>query len=218
MHSNAALLEAFKQECDAKFAFLEDLHTAKKEFGLSRGDKPIASLDKYAPDRIPACYLAVQRYRLKKVVIEIAYGDRESIAVVRIFYLRSKREFALFEILRSAGINDQRADGGGMLLSPEAIQETVSALSAALRQHLGLLVDPGQELFEAAEERRRKQAVQEKEDHRRAFLARARSLAADQFRQRNYQKVVELLSPFENILSKADREKVRIARERAAGR
>jgi hypothetical protein len=40
-------------------------------------------------------------------------------------------------------------------------------------------------------------------------------MAADEFRKQNYGQVVELLSPFEDILSESDRRKIGLARKRA---
>lgn len=59
------------------------------------------------------------------------------------------------------------------------------------------------------DERRR-----ESEAHRQAFLERARNMAADEFRKRNYEGVVDLLSPFEDMLSEADKNKIGLARRR----
>jgi hypothetical protein len=210
--TSAVLLETFRQECDAKLGFLEKVHFAKKEFGLSRGDAPIAALDPAAPDRLSGFFLAVQRYRLRNVVIEIIYGDRESIVQARAFFPFSGG-FGLFEILRAAGIHDADAEGDSLVSSKDAIQRIVSAIASALERHFPLMTNPGIRILARAQEIRREQARQEKEGHRQAFLASARNAASAEFRQRNYGKVVELLAPFEDVLSEADREKVRLARK-----
>jgi hypothetical protein len=213
--TRAALLETFRQECDAKLGFLQKVHSAKKEFGLSRGDAPIATLDSYTADQLSEFFLAVQRYRLKTVIIEIAYGDRDSIVQPRAFFPFSGG-FGLFEILRAAGIRDADAEGDSQVYSKDVMRRTVSAIAASLEGHFVLMTNPGIRILARAQEIRREQARQEKEEHRRAFLEKARNTAADEFRKRNYRKVIELLTPFEDILSEADREKVRLARKRAA--
>jgi len=213
--SRETLTEVFRRECDAKFGFLEVAHAARKEFGLSRGDAPIATLDSAGPDQLSELFLAVQRYRLKNTVIEIVYGDKDSIVQARAFFPFSGG-FGLFEILRAAGVHDADAEGDSQVFSKDVMQRIVSAIAAALERHFELMTNPGIRILARAQEIRREQARQEKEGHRQAFLRTASNTAADEFRKRNYRKVVELLAPFEDILSEADREKVRLARKRAA--
>jgi hypothetical protein len=210
-----ALLETFRGTCDETLAFLEQVHSARKEFGLSRGDAPVATLDSYSSDGLSGHFLAVQRYRLKGIVIEIVYGDREAIVQPRIFFPLSGG-FGLFEILRAAGIQDADAEGDSLVSTTDALQRTVSRIAASLERHFELMTNPGIRVLARAQEIRREQRDQEKAMHRRAFLERARNEANAEFRIRNYRKVVELLEPFEDILSEADRQKVKIARERAA--
>jgi hypothetical protein len=210
-----ALLETFRQECDTKLGFLEKAHAAKKEFGLSKGDVPVATLDPPTPDELSGSFLAVQRYRLKNAVIEVVYGDRDFVVQARAFFPLSGG-FGLFEILRAAGIEDAGADGDSLVCSKDAIQRIVSAIAAALERHFTLLTNPGIRILGRAQEIRRQQRREEKVTHRRAFLVRARNEAAAEFRNRNYGKVVGLLAPFEDILSAADREKVRLARKYTA--
>ena len=209
------LLGTFRRECDARLSFLEREHSARKEFGLSRGDAPIASLDEYASDRVPvALFLAIQRYRLPNSVVEITYGDKELIVLPRIFFPNLKQMFGLFELLRAAGIDDPDANGDILVQSAERMQRVISALSASLQKHFSLIANPDEKKIERALEARRDQRRRESEAHRQAFLERARNKAADEFRKQNYGRVVELLSPFEDILSEADKSKMRLARGR----
>jgi hypothetical protein len=211
--SRETLLETFRRECDAKFHFLEAAHSARKEFGFSRGGGLMGRLDKYVPGQAPDWFLAVQRYKLRKCAIEIIYGDKEAILHAHVIVGFPRQMFALYEILRAAGIEDEDAQGGIWVLSEEEMQRTVSALAASLERHFALMTSPGREVLARALEIHREQVRQERAGHRQAFLASARNAAANEFRRRNYGKVVELLSPFEDILSDADREKIRLARK-----
>lgn len=208
------LLDAFRRECDARLSFLEREHFARKEFGLSRGDAPIARLDHYDGGGIASDFLAVQRYRLRNSVVEVTYGDKELIVVARIFFPNLGQGFGLFELLRAAGIDDPDADGDSLVESAEEVQRIVSALSTSLKGHFSLVASPDNEMIKRALDARRDGRRRESEAHRQAWLDRARNMAADEFRKQNYGRVVELLSPFEDILSEADKSKIGLARRR----
>ena len=211
------VLDTFWRECDAGLSFLENEYSARKEFGLSRGDAPIAVLDEYKSGGIPASlFLAVQRYRLQNSVIEITYGDKELIVLPRIFFPSQKQSFGWSELLRAAGIDDPDATGDILVQSAERMRRVISALSTSLQKHFPLIANPDEMMIASALDARREERRRESEAHRQAFLDRARNMAADEFRKQNYERVVELLSPFENILSEADKSKIDLARRRAA--
>jgi hypothetical protein len=210
------VLDTFRRECDSRLSFLEREHSARKEFGLSRGDAPLATLDEYKSDGILiALFLLVQRYRLRNSVVEITYGDKDLIVLPRIFFPPLGQSFGWFELLRAAGIDDPAATGDILVQSAEKMQRVVAALSTSLQKHFLLITSPDEPMIARALDARRDERRWESETHRQAFLERARNMAADEFRKQNYRKVVELLSPFEDILSEADKSKIGLARRRA---
>lgn len=210
------LVETFRQECDAKLLFLESEYFAKKEFGLSCGDAPIASLVQFDPQRIPKFFLAVCRYRLRKIVIEIVFGDKDDILESRVFFRKSKQLFGLHEIALAAGLSDPRLDGGILIRDGNSMRQIIIALSAALKEHFALISDPGQPTTDRAlkirDERRREETL----GHRKRLFEQTRNIAANEFRKRNFKNVIELLSPFEDLCSQADRKKLKIARRLGA--
>jgi hypothetical protein len=95
------------------------------------------------------------------------------------------------------------------------MQRAISALATSLQKHFSVITNPDEKMVERAWDARRDRVRLEREAHRKAWLERARNMAADEFRKQNYGQVVELLSPFEDILSESDRRKIGLARKRA---
>jgi hypothetical protein len=123
--------------------------------------------------------------------------------------------FGLFELLQVAGVDDPDADGDGWVRSAERMQRAISALATSLQKRFSVITNPDEKMVERAWDARRDRVRLEREAHRKAWLERARNMAADEFRKQNYGQVVELLSPFEDILSGSDRRKIGLARKRA---
>jgi len=207
------LIATFKQECDKNLEFLDNTYSAKKEFGFSSFDGPIPTIREYSSDQIPNVFWLIQRYSLSNSIIEISYGDRESTLEARIFYKDSKQMFALFEILRAADLEDSDIAGANWVLNKEFMHKTISALSASLQKHFDLIANPGKAIIDKALFIREEQMRHYNEDLRNHDLERARNMATEEFRNHNYKKVLELLSPFEDILSEADKMKVKLARK-----
>lgn len=150
------VLDTFRWECDARLRFLESEHSARKEFGLSRGDAPIAALEEYKSGGIPASlFLAVQRYLLRDSVIEITYGDKELIVLPRIFFPSQKQSFGWFELLRAAGIDDPDATGDILVQTAERMQRVIATLSTSLQKHFLLITSPGETMIARALDARR---------------------------------------------------------------
>lgn len=208
------LLNTFHLECERAFAFLVTEHHFTRQYGLSDFELPRANLKYYDLKNIPNWFWAVERFERCDVRIEISFGDREFNIEGR--YWNKGQEFALWEILQAADHHSEAISGDAWVNTTSFMSDTLQHMARALHADISLFLNPQPFLFDRALTLRNERLRQAYEIQRLQELDRARTIASEAFRAKDYVRVVTLLTPFTDILTAADRRKIELSKRYAS--
>lgn len=209
------LVQLFQEETEAQFNFLVDKHGCSNDSGLSNFSGPVPSLKKPVLDRLPGLFWLVERFSKDEIRFEIAYGDRELIVEGDWWFEDQTHGFGMWEILAAAKIHDRDIGGRSWVNSFELMERTISNMASSLKRNIDVFLNPPREIIDRALEVRGHRLRYDREKQKIRDLNRARVVAAEAFRRKDYHQVIELLSSFEDILSAADKKKVRLSKKYA---
>ena len=144
-------------------------------------------------------FLWIHRFEMKDVILDINFGDRESIVEPILYFKRINERFAPWEILLSSGVTNPLAASGEMwVLKVDFMKEVIRRMSIGIKEHWAILSNPGESLIQQTLLLREKRmaAIQE-EDHGKD-RERASIKAMDAFHSGKYAEAVKLLEPFKD--------------------
>lgn len=197
-----------------QFRFLESRHGFAAFSGLAsyeRGRQIIRPF--YKKSAPPPEAMAVARYEKNDNAIELIYDGRDYSLSGFALYNRIDR-LSLADIAQSARADAQSLTGKSGLCSGEQIKERIHDMAQAFRRHARLLTAPDPKLVEQAriERAERIQAqIYARYTENMEFACRQAALA---FAEKDYRRVVELLSIFERHLDRASEIRLITARRR----
>ena len=148
--------------------------------------------------------------------VRISYGDREF--EIRSFVHPSAQPSSLDLVfyLDALGYDSEDVVDSMWVNSLGRLERVLEAHAEGLRVCLKALASDAAGLWRAAEDRRIKATAAFQDQLRRDGLRRASARAAHAFREGRFAEVVELLGPYENILTEAQGLKLKLASERSA--
>ena len=206
----AKLINTFTQEVESRFRFLVDEHGFLNERGLSDFSSPVSKLKSWDPENMPGTFWFIERFTDQQCRFEIGYGDRELIVEADWWPDNNERGFGLWEILNAAKKSDTKIGGSAWVSSSDFMARTIHDIAESLKVHLDLFVNPSNAIIDRALEIRGAKLRYDQEKQRERDLSRAKNEAASAFRNKEYARVIELLSPFSEILSEADKKKIKL--------
>ncbi|MES9906532.1 MAG: hypothetical protein ABW168_28105 [Sedimenticola sp.] len=212
-NSTAELVNTFTEEVESQFSFLVSEYGFENESGLSDFKGPVSQLKTFNPGKMPGLYWLIERYNRPGIRVEIGYGDRELLIEAAWWFQDQQHGFGMWEILNAADLNSKGIGGGAWVNSSEFMKRTISDMAISLKKNIELFVNPRKELIDRALEIRGQRLRYDQDKQRELDLSHARVEAASGFRKKNYRKVIELLSPFSEILSEADHKKIKLCRK-----
>ena len=209
------LVTVFKAETNQSFQFLVDEHGFSNDSGLSDFSQPVSCLKNWNGETLPGIFWFIRRFSRSDMRFEIAYGDRELYVEGHWWFDESDQGFGLWEILLAADRYERNISGSAWVNSAEYMRKTISEMAGSLKENIDLFLNPGRQTIDRALKLRGDRLRYDKEQQRLKDLNRARVIAADAFRSKNYQRVIELLTPFEEVLSVADKKKIKLSEKYA---
>ncbi len=204
------LLDCFFASCESAFRFLEAAHGFARFGGLvsfQKGRKIIMPARGYGG----GVFHALTRYEKGSQAVEIFYaGDRFTLEGHLYFDFVDKLDFT--DILQAARKNDSASGTASWLTRKNALKDKIGAMGACFEKHKTLFLDPDRALIQRAfliRAKRLEDAVraQYKRDLEDASLRAARA-----FSDKDYRRVVAILTPHERNLGGAERKKLERAR------
>lgn len=147
--------------------------------------------------------------------VRITYGDREFEIRTFVHPRGMPAPLELGCYLDAMGGDPHELSDSMWVNSEGRLEGVLEAHAVGLRACLEALSSHPETLWEAAEHRRRTLHEEAQAQLRRDGLRRASAQAADAFRGGRFAEVVELLGPYDDLLSEAQRKKLSIARARS---
>jgi len=207
------LAQAFLRSATEAFAFLRDSGATATE---SQDDDVFFSAEvQYAAAGWTVCVEYDNRDFLINTVLEIADGSLLSSrrnAIAR----RQREGYSLWEWIEALGGDAAGASHAGGADTPDRVAAGVREMADSLRTYLPAILRDAATLTPRVQalrgERMRRWREQDRLDRDRHIAIEA----ADAFRRKDFQRVVELLEPLEPRLTDVDRKKLGYARSRIA--
>lgn len=210
--TTAALISAFYAAVRQRFAFLLGDPAATLDF-RTREFRPGGIVDS-EPEAVRYFFLASGSFRNGQVHGVIEFGDREYTVNTLVAPMGNHQRFALWEWARALNADVGDLTNSDFVMTVDRVESIVATMASALAQLLpdiasadAILID---RIEQARAERQREFLSPQREDNHR----RARAGADDAFREGNYRRVVELLGPFEDLLTRAELRKLALTRRR----
>lgn len=210
-HSN--LLTCFFTECERQLRFLEQEHGFYYLSGLTRYHNGRQIIMPYQGQDYTPPFFATTRYELGDLALEVTYSDETYRLEVQVFYNRIQR-LQLHEILKAAKKMVWLRDQDFIASSPRALKKCIERIQAVLHKHGDLVLTPSDRLLEKAQAIRDTLLEQNIREQYKKDMHQASTLAARAFLQKEFPRVIELLSPYERDLGAADLKKLDQARKK----
>ncbi len=210
------LLGCFFHECERDFRFLEQ----KYRFGYLSGlveyrrnvkiIKPFQNIESLA--NIADNFQAITRYEHKDIAIEIGFF-KNKLSIEGHVYFDPVQRFSLSEVLTAAKKHCGAIGGDEGLIREELIAQSLKSMAKSLQKHIDYFIEPSEKLIERAHMIRSKRIEQAVRQHFTTMLEDNSKEAARAFTNKDYQKVLTLLQPYEPYLGNADIKKLLLARK-----
>ncbi|TGM98985.1 hypothetical protein [Leptospira dzoumogneensis] len=205
------LVEYFYSAVEKNFLFLSiDLGFQEGERIIDVG-KGNSTYDKATFPQNIWIFSASKKYELKGESFEISYGDRESF--IQIIYEKGKTKYALWQIYEAMGIERTVISGSQFVLNTAFMEKILSDIALGLKKNISniLPISKNTEKIIQANVERIQLEWKLKEESRE--IETAIEQAANAFREKNYFKVVAILSKYEGKLRPAQQMKLAYCRK-----
>ena len=165
-----------------------------------------------APERITGFFFATATFANEFVAGNLTFGDREFFVNTVLGPTRSTARYGLWEWADALGDETSVPRDTSFVLAIPRLSDIVAGMArgvAALEESIALAPDAVLDRMERAREEVRAsfRAKLREDGHRSATVG-----AAAAFRRRDYRRVIEILAPFTDVLTRAEREKLAYAR------
>ena len=209
----ATLVNAFLGSATAEFASLVQSPNASwsvlVEHATSVGLVPVA------PEQITGFFFATATFANEFVAGSLTFGDREYLVNTVLGPSGSTARYGLWEWADAFGYPNAVPRETSFVLTVSRLSEIIAGMVRAVATLQDAIATAPVEIFSRMERAREKvqadfQSKLREDDHRRAAAR-----AAEAFRSRDYQRVVNLLEPFVDVLTPAESNKLAYARRHA---
>ena len=222
--SPAACVRAFFEAAEECLAFLsgEPRFTCERALclGTARG------LGATTEDALKSLFfLARVIFSTDRLSGEITYGNRQFCIQCMLGPIPrlapAAEHYGLWEWVQAFGDTDARAGGAQFVMTPTRVQEVVAEIGEILHAYAPRVANEGSapELVDRLEASRELLTAEwrekEREKEREREHRRAAARAAEAFRDEDFALVIELLAPWDEHLSPAERKKLEYARKHA---
>lgn len=207
--SAATLVNAFLTSATSEFASLvagsDASWSVRVEHSTVRGLVPVA------PEDITGFFWITCAFETPRISGRITYGDKEFDIETELGPTRGTERYPLWQWAYALG-RPEVVPATGWVMTVDRLERIVSGFARATLALSDDVARADPAIIERIErERREAQAASEerdaRDDHRRASAA-----AAEAFAKRDFDRVVKLLTPFEAVLTPAERKKLHYAR------
>ncbi len=208
---NKILIPLFFKEVLDSFSFLES------QFGFSVKSRVKTwnedELKDIEIDTInnKAWYFSAVRFYKTNTTLTLNYGERESIIWADISY--NNEVFGIYELIHAINPNEHRELGNSWVLNSKFLITTVSELASAVKEYWPQIECPSQNLVYSVRAERKVQEEIAAKTGRESEIEHACYLAAQEFKEKNYIRTIELLKEYEKELPKSAMLKLNYARK-----
>lgn len=210
------LLACFFTECESRFRFLEQKHDFHYLSGLVRYKDGRQIITPYRNQDVPKDFWAITRYEKDNIALEIVYGDEEFV-IESYVYFQNIHRLNLSEILWAAKKDDGSVSGNRWASREAFLRDIICNMAASVEKHKRHILNPTQKTIDRAVTMRAKRLEENIREQYKKDLEKATTIAARAFHDRDFKRVLELLSPYEKDLATADSKKLMRARKNLSG-
>ena len=165
-----------------------------------------------APERITGFFFVTATFANELVAGDLTFGDREYFVNAVLGPTKSTARYGLWEWEDALGYPKLVPRDTSSVLTIPRLADIVAGMARGVTALQESIAGAPDEVFDRIERARAEvqasfRAELREDDHRRAAAA-----AAAAFRMRDYQRVIESLAPFTDVLTRAERDKLAYAR------
>jgi hypothetical protein len=172
------------------------------ETGLSSHDgyREPSSLQSKPFDSIRGSFFWwVHRFRSHDAILDIGFGDRESIVESTLFYPAIEARFAPWELLLAIEAPDSQAmSGNAWVLASDFMERTITEMAEGIRRYWPILSRPDPAIVDRAQELRGRRLIFAQDEQRRRDRERASIQASRAFHENRLEEAINLLSPYKD--------------------
>ncbi len=210
------LVSCFFGACEKRFRFLELKHGFSYESGLyfyKDQQKRLVAFDTHLEDLPDDVVAAATRYTKNNHSIEINYDIMQN-AIAPYLYLGRSERFLVEMVLAASKRNENDARAREVPIDKRAIEQALQNMGQAIHAHMDILGEPSRKVIErtvALYETRLEHSIRKKYEDSLKLSIKSASQA---FQQKNFMRVISLLSPYEPHLRRTERKKLDISRSK----
>jgi hypothetical protein len=210
---SSELLSCFFSECESRFRFLEVEHGFRYVSGLTSYHNGRQVLRPYRGQETPNPFWATTRYEKGNYALEIVYGDSDY-SIESYAYINMVNRLHIDELLK-AGRKSELLSGNARNVSENiSLEKALESLSDMYKNNPACIIDPEQHLIERAITMRGRLLEETIMRHYRDTIEVVSAQGARAYTQKDYERVVELLSPYEQYLTPSDLKKLARAKKK----
>lgn len=210
------LIRTFLQSIDEAFDYLMStpkvLQTTEIKVHTKNGLKSIKEneLEQYKR----SFFYVTKTYTIGEYILCLTYGDREFYINATVSVPRGsvKNEYGLWEWIEALGISEQEVSGN-FVGNLERIKKLVNQISDAFQKYIYPLKQVDSNLLLKLEHLRNERKIQYEREFEEKLKRHASNAATRAFRSKDYSKVIELLTPYENDLTPSELKKLKYSLE-----
>ena len=196
--STSQLLDEFEASVKGRFRDFITEKGAIYTSGFSQFEGNPRSLMK-RKTKIPGLFWFICRFQFPSVVLDIGYGDKEFIVEPELYYPQIDRYYYPTFLVEAAGRNKEKGLGGNtFVIDLGFMKRTIQELATAIKSTWDILESPSQEIFDRVQVILGKKMIFDQEMQRKKDRERDSIIASKAFHEGDYERVLSLLSPYQN--------------------
>lgn len=208
---NSELLACFFRGCETHFGFLGHEPGFSAFSGMASYERGRIVIRPFDEQNVPENFSAVAHYERGDDAVEILYEENGYTLSVFLTYGRVDR-LSLAEMVKAGGKRAPRAESH--LTQCAQLEHALERFASCFRQHSALLIEPKAALLEKARAARSAQINEELRRRARENMGFACKQAALAYIEKDWRRVVALLTRFERELTGYDLKKLEVARRK----
>ena len=206
------LLSCFFSECEKQFGFLEGKHGFSSYSGLVDYQRGRHIIRPYNGQEIEGVFWATARYEKNDQSFEISFGDSNLSLKSHICYDRINR-LAFGELLQALKIRDREDISGPWVQKEEELNEMIGKMSGIFKKNLSNILEPDQKTMDKAIVIHMNRLRQKVMDDHKKNIKEVSLKAAKAFCDKDYRRVIELLTPYKDYIARYDKKKLEISQK-----
>ena len=169
-------------------------------------------------DQVSGFFWYICRYSISTMYLDIGHGDRESSVEAMVGYPALSLEHYPGTLAEAAGGNKGGLSGSASVIELPFMRKTVVKLTDTLKEQWDLFESPSEEVFDRAQRILGRRMIFAQQEQRDRDRERDTIQASTAFHEGHFNRVVELLSPYERDEEFTDANRKMLALAKREGR